>query len=146
MVGDPLDETTDVSALISPSERDRVKDVDRRGGHRRRQVVTGGELDDDGVLRPTVLTDATPDMKVCRKEVFGPVVGDPGLRRPRRRARAGQRHRVRPAGRDLHAEPQRPRSRAVRTLDFGGVLVNEVPTWRADQMPYGGVRDQRQHP
>jgi acyl-CoA reductase-like NAD-dependent aldehyde dehydrogenase len=31
--------------------------------------------------------------------------------------------------------------RAARTLDFGGVLVNEVPTWRADQMPYGGVRD-----
>jgi len=30
---------------------------------------------------------------------------------------------------------------AVRTLDFGGVLVNEVPTWRADQMPYGGIRD-----
>ena len=31
--------------------------------------------------------------------------------------------------------------KAVRALDFGGVLVNEVPTWRADQMPYGGVRD-----
>jgi acyl-CoA reductase-like NAD-dependent aldehyde dehydrogenase len=31
--------------------------------------------------------------------------------------------------------------RAVRTLDYGGVLVNEVPTWRADQQPYGGVRD-----
>jgi acyl-CoA reductase-like NAD-dependent aldehyde dehydrogenase len=30
---------------------------------------------------------------------------------------------------------------AARTLDFGGVLINEVPTWRADQMPYGGVRD-----
>jgi acyl-CoA reductase-like NAD-dependent aldehyde dehydrogenase len=31
--------------------------------------------------------------------------------------------------------------RAARTLDFGGVLVNEVPTWRADHMPYGGLRD-----
>ena len=31
--------------------------------------------------------------------------------------------------------------RAVRTLDYGGVLVNEVPTWRADQQPYGGLRD-----
>jgi len=36
--------------------------------------------------------------------------------------------------------------RAARTLDFGGVLVNEVPTWRADQMPYGGVRDSGNHP
>ena len=33
------------------------------------------------------------------------------------------------------------RCKAARTLDFGGVLINEVPTWRADQMPYGGVRD-----
>jgi len=31
--------------------------------------------------------------------------------------------------------------KAIRTLDFGGVLVNEVPTWRADQQPYGGLRD-----
>ena len=31
--------------------------------------------------------------------------------------------------------------KAVRTLDYGGVLVNEVPTWRADQQPYGGLRD-----
>ena len=35
----------------------------------------------------------------------------------------------------------RRRADGVRTLDFGGVLVNEVPTWRADQQPYGGVRD-----
>ena len=80
-------------------------------------------------------------MKVCAKEVFGPVVTVQAYDDARRRARPGQRHRVRPAGGDLHAEPRPPRSRPFRTLDFGGVLVNEVPTWRADQMPYGGLRD-----
>ena len=55
--------------------------------------------------------------------------------------RLRQRHRLRPAGRDLHAPTSAAALRAARTLDFGGVLVNEVPTLRTDQMPYGGVRD-----
>ena len=89
---------------------------------------------------PTVLTDVTPDMKVCAGEVFGPVVAiaayddlDEALRWPTTPT-TGCRRRSSPAtsARAL---------KAVRTLDFGGVLVNEVPTWRADQQPYGGLRD-----
>jgi acyl-CoA reductase-like NAD-dependent aldehyde dehydrogenase len=92
------------------------------------------------VLQPTVLTGVTPEMKVCAKEVFGPVVAvaeydeldealalanatDYGLQAAIFTADIGK------------------ALRAVRTLDYGGVLVNEVPTWRADQQPYGGVRD-----
>ena len=48
--------------------------LDRRGGGRGRQVAAGGDLTGDGVLRPTVLTGVTDDMKVCALEVFGPVV------------------------------------------------------------------------
>ncbi len=74
VVGDPLDEATDVSSLISGSERDRVAawvDEAVAGGA---TLVTGGSVDDDGVLRPTVLSGVDPAMKVCAKEVFGPVV------------------------------------------------------------------------
>ena len=80
-------------------------------------------------------------MKVCRDEVFGPVVGIQAYDDARRRDRPGQRHPLRAAGRDLHRPTSTPRCRRRTTLDFGGVLVNEVPTFRTDQMPYGGVRD-----
>ena len=140
VVGDPMDEATDVSALISTGERDRVeawiKEADASGA----RIATGGRRQADGVLLPTVITGATPDMKVCSKEVFGPVVAittydsldeafklandtDYGLQAA------------------IFTTDIAKALRAVHTLDFGGVLVNEVPTWRADQQPYGGLRD-----
>jgi acyl-CoA reductase-like NAD-dependent aldehyde dehydrogenase len=140
VVGDPLSEDTDVSALISTGERDRVTSwVDEAvaGGAK---VAVGGRVGDDGVLVPTLLTDVTPDMKVCALEVFGPVVAiqaydalDDAI------ALANDT----PYGLQAAIFTQNVGTalRAVRALDYGGVLVNEVPTWRADQMPYGGVRD-----
>ena len=78
-------------------------------------------------------------MEVCRAEVFGPVVAMQPYDEFDE-ASPGQRHPLRPAGRGLHRRPgHRDAGRAE--LDFGGVLVNEVPTFRTDQMPYGGVRD-----
>ena len=73
-VGDPSDPTTDVSALISRSERDRVHEWVREAEAAGARVATGGTIGDDGVLAPTVLTGVTPEMKVCALEVFGPVV------------------------------------------------------------------------
>jgi acyl-CoA reductase-like NAD-dependent aldehyde dehydrogenase len=140
VVGDPMDEATEVSALISPGERDRVKawvDEAVAGGAR---VVAGGEIGADGVLVPTLLADVQPDMKVCAKEVFGPVVAvqtydsfDDAL------ALANATDYGLQAA--VFTSDVAKALRAVRELDFGGVLVNEVPTWRADQQPYGGVRD-----
>jgi len=139
VVGDPLDEATDVSALIAPSEAERVKswiDDAVAGGAK---VLTGGEVD-GRLLEPTVLTDVTPDMKVCSEEVFGPVVAlaayddvDDALRL------ANDTHYGLQAA--IFTNELDVALRAIKTLDFGGVLVNEVPTWRTDQMPYGGLRD-----
>ena len=74
VVGDPLDEGTDVSALISHAERDRVLAWVREAEADGARVTTGGELSADGVLRPTLVVEARPDMKICSQEVFGPVV------------------------------------------------------------------------
>ena len=140
VVGDPMDDATDVSALISKGERDRVKTwIDEAvadGG----RVACGGEIGADGVLQPTVIVDAKPDMNVCALEVFGPVVAiqsysdfDDAL------AKANDtRYGLQAA---VFTSDISKALKAARTLDFGGVLVNEVPTWRADQMPYGGLRD-----
>jgi acyl-CoA reductase-like NAD-dependent aldehyde dehydrogenase len=102
--------------------------------------VACGGIVRDGVLAPTVLTNVTPDMKVCTEEVFGPVVAvqsytaiDEALHLAN-----DSRYGLQAA---LFTNDLALALRAARELDFGGVLVNEVPTYRADQMPYGGVRD-----
>jgi acyl-CoA reductase-like NAD-dependent aldehyde dehydrogenase len=139
VVGDPLDEGTDVSSLISKGETERVKgwiDEAVAGGAK---VLVGGDLE-DGVLAPTVLADVTPDMEVCRSEVFGPLVSiiryddvDDAFAQAND-TRYGLQAAIFTAELDAAM-------RAAYELDFGGVLVNEVPTFRTDQMPYGGVRD-----
>jgi acyl-CoA reductase-like NAD-dependent aldehyde dehydrogenase len=140
VVGDPLDEATDVSALIDRGETERVRSWIDDAVASGAKVAVGGDVQDDGVLRPTVLTDVEPDMKVCNTEVFGPVVGvqtygdlDEAL------ASANDtRYGLQAA---IYTSRIDAALTAARRLDFGGVLVNEVPTWRADQQPYGGVRD-----
>jgi acyl-CoA reductase-like NAD-dependent aldehyde dehydrogenase len=140
VVGDPLDEATDVSALISRGERDRVAGWVAEAQTAGARVLTGGSLADDGILRPTVIAGATPEMKVCSQEVFGPVVAiaeyddlDDALKLANDSAFGLQAA--------IFTSDISKAMRAIRTLDFGGVLVNEVPTWRADQQPYGGLRD-----
>jgi len=140
VVGDPLDEATDVSALISKSERDRVAVWIEEAQAQGATIAAGGQIGDDGVLQPTLIVDATPDMKVCELEVFGPVVAvtryddfDEALRLANDTRYGLQ------AG--VFTADVSKALKAARTLDFGGVLINEVPTWRADHQPYGGLRD-----
>ena len=128
-----------MSALISTDDRDRVVAWINEAVAGGARLLTGGKVGDDGILRPTVLADVTPAMRVCRDEVFGPVVAvqayattDEGLRLAddtRYGLQAG-----------IYTSSLATALRAARELHFGAVLVNEVPTWRADQMPYGGVR------
>ena len=140
VVGDPTDEATDVSAVIDEASRDRVlawiqEAVDAGAG-----VAAGGKVTEAGVLLPTVLVDVTPDLRVCRDEVFGPVVAvqvyddlDEAF------ALANDTRYGLHAG--LYTADLGLARRAMQELEFGGVIVNDVPTWRADHMPYGGVRD-----
>jgi len=139
VVGDPLDEATEVSALITTAERDRVCDWISEAVRDGATLVTGGQIDGT-LLRPTVLADVADDMKVSYLEVFGPVVVistyrdfDTAVARAND-TRYGLQASVFTTRLDraMHA---------IHGLDFGGVLVNEVPTYRADQMPYGGLRD-----
>lgn len=140
VVGDPMSESTDVSALISRSERDRVAAWVAEAESQGATIAAGGTLDDSGVFLPTVITNARHDMKVCAQEVFGPVVTvcvyddlDDAIRQSNDSKYGLQA--------SIFTSDISKALKAVRTLDFGGVLVNEVPTWRADQQPYGGLRD-----
>ena len=138
-VGDPADEATDVGPLISTSERDRVLawiDEARDDGA---TILAGGALEGE-LLAPTVLADVDSQAKVVCEEVFGPVCTvTPFDSLEEAIALANGTRFGLQAGvftRDISAA-----LRAARELEFGGVTINEAPTFRADQMPYGGVKD-----
>ncbi|HET8639283.1 MAG TPA: aldehyde dehydrogenase family protein [Solirubrobacterales bacterium] len=140
-VGDPLDPETDVGPLISRGDRDRVKEwIDEAvaGGA---ELLTGGELvDEERCLAPTLLASPPRQAKVWCEEIFGPVATIDRYSdfaealRMANDSKFGLQAGVFTAdiGRGLEA---------AAALEFGGVLINEVPTFRADQQPYGGVKD-----
>ncbi len=138
-VGDPADEETDVGPVIDDDARERIMDwiqEARRGGA---EILTGGELDGD-LIRPTVVANPSPQAKVSCEEVFGPVctVSAYGSLEEAIRLANGTRFGLQ-AG--IFTADVRAALRAARELAFGGVTVNEAPTFRADQMPYGGTKD-----
>jgi acyl-CoA reductase-like NAD-dependent aldehyde dehydrogenase len=140
-VGDPLDPETDVGPLISGKDRDRVKEWVEEAVAAGAELIAGGELVDEGrCLAPTLLGSPPRDAKVWCEEIFGPVATidrysdfDEALRMANDSKFGLQ------AG--VFSRDIRRGLEAARTLEFGGVLINEVPTFRADQMPYGGVKD-----
>jgi acyl-CoA reductase-like NAD-dependent aldehyde dehydrogenase len=137
-VGDPADEETDVGPVIDGDARDRIlgwiEEARAAGG----EVLTGGELE-DGLIRPTVIANPPPDAKVSCDEVFGPVVTvGPYDSLDEAIARANSTRYGLQAG--IFTANVKTAMRAARELEFGGVTVNEAPTFRADQMPYGGVK------
>ena len=139
VVGDPADAETDVGPVIDEGARERILswiDEARDGGA---EVLAGGDLDGD-LIRPTVIANAAPDLKVCREEVFGPVcVVNTYESLDEAIALAnGTRYGLQ-AG--IFTADIRAALTAARSLEFGGVTVNEAPTFRSDQMPYGGVKD-----
>lgn len=139
ILGDPLDEGTDVGPLITTDARDRVliwigEAVSGGAG-----VATGGIVR-DGLLAPTVLTGVRPDMRVFRDEVFGPLVGFTAYDSVDEAIELAN---DTPYGLQAGIFTGRV-DRAIgwaSRLRFGGVLVNETPTFRADQMPYGGTKE-----
>jgi acyl-CoA reductase-like NAD-dependent aldehyde dehydrogenase len=135
-VGDPADEETDVGPVIDEDARERIIDwIKRTSG----EVLAGGDLDAE-LIRPTVIANPGRDDEVSCEEVFGPVCTvtavdsiDEAIELAN-----GTRYGLQ-AG--IFTSSIDTAFRAAQELDFGGVTVNEAPTFRSDQMPYGGVKD-----
>jgi len=137
-IGHPLEESTDMASLISVAAAERVESWIKRACARGARLLTGGTRR-GAIIEPAVLADVPADDDVCCKEVFGPLVvlhrysrldeaidavntGEYGLQ-------AGL------CTRDLGRAFQ-----AARKLHVGGVIVNDVPAFRVDLMPYGGTK------
>ncbi len=136
--GHPLEESTEISSLINVEAARRVESWIGQARDAGSRILTGG-VRRHASIEPTIIADADPSLNVCCKEVFGPVVvlhryskiedaiaqvnsGDYGLQ-------------VGVCTRDLSLA-----FRAASALRFGGVIVNDVPAYRVDHMPYGGVK------
>jgi acyl-CoA reductase-like NAD-dependent aldehyde dehydrogenase len=133
-VGDPADDDTDVGPVIDADARERILAwIAETTG----TLLAGGEQ--GALIKPTVIAGAGDDDKVSCEEVFGPVVVvnpvgsiDEAIERAN-----GTRFGLQ-AG--IFTSSLDTALRAADRLDFGGVTVNEAPTFRSDQMPYGGVK------
>jgi acyl-CoA reductase-like NAD-dependent aldehyde dehydrogenase len=140
VVGDPADDDTQVSSLIDRGARERVAGLVDDAVADGAVVATGHHLDDHGVYLPTVVAGVTPAMDVVRTEVFGPVIGV-ARHRDLDEAIALANDTTFGLQAGIFTRSIGAALDAAHRLDFGGVTVNEVPTFRADQMPYGGERD-----
>ncbi|MCA9470662.1 MAG: aldehyde dehydrogenase family protein [Nitrospirales bacterium] len=138
-VGDPGKTETVVGPLIDERAARRVEAWVQEAEKQGARVRTGGTRD-GSVMHPTVLTDVDAKMKVSCEEVFGPVITvtpyqdfDDALALLNHSSYGLQ------AG--IFTQNIQNMHRAYEHLDVGAVLINEIPTFRADHMPYGGVKD-----
>jgi acyl-CoA reductase-like NAD-dependent aldehyde dehydrogenase len=138
VVGDPLDERVDVGPMIALSEAERIEGWISEATAQGASLLTGGRRD-GAVVWPSVLANVSPSMKVVKDEAFAPVASlvecadfESALAQADATTYGLQASIFcRDINRVLHA---------ISRLDFGGIVVNDTPTFRADQMPYGGNR------
>jgi acyl-CoA reductase-like NAD-dependent aldehyde dehydrogenase len=138
-VGDPADEETDVGPVIDADAKERILEWIAEARDGGAEILSGGE-EQDGLIRPTVIGTASPELKVSCEEVFGPVVTVNAVDSLDKAIELANSTRF---GLQAGIFTSRLDSamRAAQELEFGGVIVNEAPTFRSDQMPYGGVKD-----
>ena len=137
--GDPADDSTDVGPVIDEGAKERILAWIEEAKAAGAAVLAGGSANADGLIEPTVLADVTPEMKVSCLEVFGPVctVTPYDAVEEAFELANGTEYGLQ-AG--IFTGSVATAMAAGSALEFGGVLVNEAPTFRADQMPYGGVK------
>jgi acyl-CoA reductase-like NAD-dependent aldehyde dehydrogenase len=138
-VGDPADEDTDVGPVIDEDAKERILEWVEEARSGGAAILAGGD-EQDGLIRPTVIGQAGPELKVSCEEVFGPLVTVNAVDSVDEAIELANSTRYGlQAG--IFTRSLETALRAARELEFGGVTVNEAPTFRSDQMPYGGVKD-----
>nr|WP_320162032.1 aldehyde dehydrogenase family protein [uncultured Methanoregula sp.] len=137
-VGDPRDPATDVGPMIDRLKSEdayrKVQEAVKQGA----RILTGGTLEEN-MFAPTILVDTTPAMRVNREEVFAPVISViPYDDFPQAITIANTGEYGLQVG--IFTQNLNRAMRAFGEMDVGGVIVNDIPTFRSDAMPYGGAK------
>ena len=138
--GDPLNPATEVGPMIDEKETERVQSWIEEAVNAGAKVLTGGRRLGGALYAPTVLEGAPPDAKVCAEEAFAPLVVVSRF--------ADFTHALTQVNASVFGLQAGVFTGSLEhallafdRLEVGGVIVNDVPTWRVDHMPYGGVKD-----
>lgn len=138
-IGDPLDEKTDVSALISSGDVERTLSWIQEAESQGATVVAGGKSEGN-ILYPTIICDADSTMKVSCHEVFAPIVVINKVKNIEEAIELVNDSRYGlQAG--IYTNDITTALNAAENLYVGGVMINDIPTFRVDNMPYGGVKE-----
>jgi glyceraldehyde-3-phosphate dehydrogenase (NADP+) len=137
--GDPADPATEIAGLIDEANARRVEEWIDEAVASGARLLCGGKRT-GSFVEATVLTGTDDTMKVCALEIFGPVVTLEPYSEFGKAVNAinSSRYGLQ-AGVFTHSAPEV--DEAFRKLEVGGVIINDVPTFRVDHMPYGGVKD-----
>ncbi len=138
VIGNPLDESTDISAMISPTEKERVLGWIRSAESQGAEIVLGGK-EENGALQPTVLLNVPPNEKISCEEAFAPVVHINRVSSFEEAIELVNESKYGLQAGVFTQDVQRA-FKAAKELHVGGVMINDIPTFRVDHMPYGGVK------
>lgn len=138
-VGDPLDPSTDVSAMIHPKEVDRIKQWIEEAKDQGATVASGA-IFTERALTPTVMTNVKPDMKIVCLETFAPIVSlVPYKTLDEAISLVNESNLGLNMG--IYTNVLTDAMKAAEELEAGAVVINDIPTFRVDNMPYGGVKN-----
>ncbi len=137
--GDPMNMDTDISSMIDEGNAIRVENWVNEAVESGAKLLCGGKRNGT-YYEPTVLTNTGKSMKVCSSEIFGPVVTLEKYTNFKEAVNIVNQSRYGlQAG--LFSDSDKEINFAFRELNVGGLIINDVPTFRVDHMPYGGVKD-----
>lgn len=139
VIGDPMDEKTDIGPMISETEAKRIEQWVNEALEGGAKILTGGRRNGT-FYEPTVLEGVDPDMRISCLEAFGPVVAvEPFNNINQAIDKVNDSRYGLQAG--IFSSNMNHIFQAFRKLEVGQVIVNDAPTYRIDHMPYGGVKD-----
>ena len=138
-VGNPMEEGVDVGPVIDERSAVRIESWVREAIDQGARVLTGGTRD-QAVIAPTVLTDTRPDMRVEADEVFGPVMTLSKVKNSEEGVRRAADSRFGLQG-GFFTNDMKAAFRALENWDVGALMINDVPIYRIDTMPFGGWKD-----
>lgn len=136
--GDPMDEKTDVGPMINEAQAERAESWLKEAVDNGAKILCGGTRDGN-FITPTILINVKDDMKVVCEEVFAPVVSIIPFEKFEDAVRMVNNSKYGlQAG--VYTQNLQNANAAIAELEVGGIIINDVPNFRVDHMPYGGMK------
>jgi len=138
-IGNPLDEDTDIGPMINIGAAQQIEEWVNEAVQKGANLVTGGQRNGT-IFEPTILENVKPELRISCQEAFAPVVVVSPYK-DFEEALTGVNHSIYGLQAGVFTKDLQKAFHAFDILDVGGVIVNDIPTFRIDHMPYGGVKE-----